>query len=146
MKNIYKSFCVLMIAVVAVMMVGCGRDDNEFNFMDDRISVVLDHSVSISVIEESIEIDKPISFTTEFFPMLDLEEIIHVNIHATDNVRRQLMSEIVENPVNVNTFRISLRLFLHNPCHHTVLEYVGVLNSLTNVFSASTSGWGHGGE
>lgn len=134
-KNFFKTICLAMVvAMVGVMMVGCKKD--EYDFADDTISVVLEHDVSIEMVQESFIV------TPEYFQGLQLSEVVHVSSWSEENVRKQLNGEQVENPINISTFRIRLRLKLLNPSHKTVLNYVDILNAREDVYGASVNGYG----
>ena len=138
-KLIFVPLLMLTLIVPLVFMVGCRRGGGNagYNFTNDMVLIVLTHSVSIEIIDQAILDDVEVTFTTAFFPELDISEVIFSSVNQTENVRQQRMGNNPSNPINQNTHRITLRVLLTNPSHQTVDEYIQILSKRSDISSAS---------
>jgi len=141
MKIFTKAFCILLVAVMAgLIVIACSSNEEQcpYGFANNTVSVALTNKASIQLLEK----EPMFVFTKDFFPGLKLKEVEHANFASSENVRKQLKGETVNNPINRETFMITLWLHLAEPNHQTVLQYVELIEVRDDVYWVSPSYFG----
>jgi hypothetical protein len=132
-------FVVTLLVIPMMNFIVLARSENSKmsnNFSDDTVSIVLTNRKSIELIENGVQLP------STFFANLGISEVHHVSEEAEDNVRKQLLGETVENPIDIEIFRISLQAKLNIPGCENVLEIVDSLKKHSDVYDASTNSFG----
>ncbi|MCL2850964.1 MAG: hypothetical protein FWE01_01210 [Firmicutes bacterium] len=122
-----------MMVIPILSLVGCGRNIVERpDFCDRQFSVNLSNSASLAIIDQSIlDGELPIVSWT-FFPELQGIGVENSSLFRDYNIRRQRMGLFVDNPINMDTFNMSLTITLIQPDRQRIVEYVNILNETRN--------------
>ncbi|MCL2556838.1 MAG: hypothetical protein FWE03_07505 [Firmicutes bacterium] len=140
--------CMALIMLVSVVMFGAGACEvNGPNDVDGcqceipygytflgTLSVVLENKISIYFALNQKE------FSVDYFSEFQLSDVMFVNINSAERIRRYLVYQDYyphRIPPNVDNFRISLRLFLYEPCFAIASKYVEILNAREDVWGVS---------